>query len=426
MKKVLFISSKYPYPIDNGNKIMLSGFFEYFSNQLNSSHFYWIAPRNTIEQSAVTPSDSVSLIPIEHPNKIYSLFYALFFSLFSGKKSLQEAFLFSMRLKKDIHCKINSINPDVIVFDTIRMAQFGVPESFKGKVIVYYEDLFSLRYSRMLKVLDEDPNVKINALGNFSKNIPFGLGKLIEFNFIQKWLLNREMKLVEKSELFIANEIKNGILLNSDEKNYLLKKNGSIKVSIVKPLLQQTKQQPKFNRAAVKNNNFIFIGSLNLPHNEAGLLAFFKNIMPLMVEAWPDFKLDIVGKYAGQQLLNEVERWPNHVRMHGFVSDLSSMLEECCGMIVPLTFGSGVKLKTLEALSYGVPIVSTSIGVEGIDISNGKNCFVSDDWSEFMTAMLSLQNSEINTAISIGAYDFFYKNYNIDVVFKEYENIFFG
>lgn len=426
MKKVLFISSKYPYPVDNGNKIMLSGFFEFFSNQLDGSHFYYVAPKKTINQSVDVLCENVSLIPIEYPNKIFSLFYALFFSLVLGKKSLQEAFMFSPTLKKNIHSKIGSLNPDVVIFDTIRMAQFGVPESFKGKVIVYYEDLFSLRYSRMLKVLDENPNVKINALGNFSKNIPFGLGKLIEFNFIQKWLLNREMRLVEKRELFVANKIKNGILLNSDEKNHLLKKNNLIKISIAKPLLKQTKIQPKFNRTTIKNNNFVFIGSLNLPHNEAGLLAFFKNIMPLMAKKWPDFKLDIVGKYAGHQLINEVERWPNHIRMHGFVSDLSSMLEECCGMIVPLTFGSGVKLKTLEALSYGVPIVSTSVGVEGIDISNGKNCFVSDDWAEFMTAMLSLKNSEVNTTMSIEAYDFFYKNYNIDVVFKEYKDIFFG
>ena len=75
----------------------------------------------------------------------------------------------------------------------------------------------------------------------------------------------------------------------------------------------------------------------------------------------------------------------------GFVEDLEDYLPRCRVNVIPLRFGSGMKVKTINGLCRGIPMVSTSIGTEGLRVEDGKDVFIADDLDTFIdrTALLS-------------------------------------
>lgn len=93
-------------------------------------------------------------------------------------------------------------------------------------------------------------------------------------------------------------------------------------------------------------------------------------------------------------------------------------------MIVPLIFGSGVKIKTLEALSKGLPVISTDFGVEGILIRNGIECIVENNLNLWPQIMSDLTNVNRNTEMSRRAYNFFHVNYSKEAIYKQYREFF--
>ena len=105
----------------------------------------------------------------------------------------------------------------------------------------------------------------------------------------------------------------------------------------------------------------IFVGSASL-HNVDGINWFLENCWATIRRDVPDATLDIYGSVC-----LGIASVPAGVRVHGVVEDLSTAYQGAAIAIIPLRIGSGLKVKIVESLSYGVPVVSTSIGVQGLD-----------------------------------------------------------
>jgi len=86
------------------------------------------------------------------------------------------------------------------------------------------------------------------------------------------------------------------------------------------------------------------------------------------------------------------EKFENIV-FRGFVEDLSSELADSI-MIVPLRIGSGVRIKIVDAINNGVPLVSTSIGCEGLNLINQEDAFISDNGRNFIDSVLKLADDD--------------------------------
>jgi glycosyltransferase involved in cell wall biosynthesis len=127
-------------------------------------------------------------------------------------------------------------------------------------------------------------------------------------------------------------------------------------------LLEKTGEDIQVSKTG---QEFIFVGSFNHEPNALGLLWFIKRIMPRILKKYPHAVFNIVGKNPPKKLL---EKASENIIFHGFVSDekLAALYLSSRLVVAPLLFGAGVKGKVLEAIKFGKPIVSTSIGVEGI------------------------------------------------------------
>lgn len=139
------------------------------------------------------------------------------------------------------------------------------------------------------------------------------------------------------------------------------------------------------NKDFTTRNDIIFVGGFGHPPNVDAVLWFAKEVFPGIVEKYPDIVWHIVGSKAPKEVQ---ELAGKNIVLEGFVSDedLDKMYRRCRLAVVPLRVGAGVKGKVVEAAYYQIPLVTTSIGEEGI--SNKEGAFIAEDDAKKMTELI--------------------------------------
>jgi GT2 family glycosyltransferase len=138
----------------------------------------------------------------------------------------------------------------------------------------------------------------------------------------------------------------------------------------------------------VRRDRVLFVGSFAHHPNGDAVQWFVEEVLPRLTEAaGGPVQVDIVGKGADPAL---VAASPRGVTFLGWVPDLHPVYAQARVVIAPLRFGAGVKGKIGEALSLGVPVVTTSVGAEGMGLVDGESALVADDPDAFASAVARL------------------------------------
>ncbi|HEY6330680.1 MAG TPA: glycosyltransferase, partial [Blastocatellia bacterium] len=116
--------------------------------------------------------------------------------------------------------------------------------------------------------------------------------------------------------------------------------------------------------------------------NEDAILYFAESILPLIAEKVPHVKLTVVGRDPGPRLRLLAKSNPR-ILVTGAVDDVRPYIGQASCFVVPIRIGGGTRLKIFEAMSMEKPVVSTSIGAEGLPVSDGVDCFLADDATAF-------------------------------------------
>ena len=133
----------------------------------------------------------------------------------------------------------------------------------------------------------------------------------------------------------------------------------------------------------------LFCGSLDYFPNEEGLFWFYDYVFPLIKKAIPEVVLTLVGGLAKSERYQKLLDDPS-VNVEGRVDDVQPFYYRSGVCIAPLLSGSGTRLKILEAMSFGNPVVSTSIGSEGLKVIAEKHLLVADDPFAFAGRVIEL------------------------------------
>jgi glycosyltransferase involved in cell wall biosynthesis len=126
---------------------------------------------------------------------------------------------------------------------------------------------------------------------------------------------------------------------------------------------------------------------------------FLHEIFPLIQAQRPQVKLYITGKLAGVP----VDRLPRNegVIFTGYLDDIRPRVAQSWVTIVPLQIGGGTRLKVLESLALGTPVVATGKGAEGLDLAPGRDLLIADKPADFAAAVLRLlQNPTLRETLS--------------------------
>lgn len=169
-----------------------------------------------------------------------------------------------------------------------------------------------------------------------------------------------------------------------------------------------------------------FLGGLHYPPNAQGVLWFAREIFPLVLREVPDAILTVIGKQPPSELatLNIPTR---NLEIAGYVENPTPYLAETGAFIVPLLAGGGMRVKIIDGWTWGLPIVSTRIGAEGVNAVHGENILLADAPAPFAHSVVDLlTNPELNERIACGGRRTALERYNWRVVYRGWDRIYAG
>jgi glycosyltransferase involved in cell wall biosynthesis len=134
-----------------------------------------------------------------------------------------------------------------------------------------------------------------------------------------------------------------------------------------------------------QRDNLLFIGNFNHRPNRDAVVFFVEEILPLIRHSLRDIKFDVVGSNAPVEFQKFAS---SGVRIHGYVEDITPLLNSSRVFVAPLRFGAGVKGKIGDALSFGLPVVTTDVGAEGMGFKNGNQVMIANSPGEFAAAVV--------------------------------------
>lgn len=141
-----------------------------------------------------------------------------------------------------------------------------------------------------------------------------------------------------------------------------------------------------------KRNRIIFVGSMDYHANIDAVISFAREVWPVLHLERPELIFTVVGRDPANEV-RALASLPG-VEITGTVDDVRPFYREAAAAIVPLRVGGGSRLKILEAMAAGVPIVSTTLGAEGLNVQNGENILIADSNQDFSAAVVGLVNND--------------------------------
>lgn len=260
-----------------------------------------------------------------------------------------------------------------------------------ARIVYYGHDLHFLRISREYQVI----------------------GKKSLLEEAEDWKV-KELSLMRKADMsYYPSEVEVEIIKKEDP---------AIQVKAIPSYLFEDVKEEPYDYSARKD--LMFIGGFNHDPNVDAVLWLKKEIMPALVERLPDIKVHIIGSNAPKEVIQLADK---NLIYDGCVSDeqLADFYHQCRISVVPLRYGAGIKGKVVEAMEMGMPVMTTSVGAEGIEDAESILC-IEDDPVQFAHKLASLYEDEAGLKDrSVQSYQYVKDHYSeknaIDVISSEFD-----
>src|SRR5262249_6145485 len=136
-------------------------------------------------------------------------------------------------------------------------------------------------------------------------------------------------------------------------------------------------------------DRIVHIGTMYWPPNIDAVRWFAQEVLPRIRAARPATAFDVIGARP-PRAIRALTQPGRDVQVTGYVADPTAHLQRAGAVVVPVRAGSGMRVKILTALAQGLPVVSTSVGCEGIAVRSGEHLLIADDPADFAAATLLL------------------------------------
>lgn len=313
-------------------------------------------------------------------------FYALFtpnsfFSLFSKSDEMQN--------------KLNELL-EINTYDIIQM-EFPIMANFKLN-------------SDAIKILDEH-NIEYD---NF-----YGMFKYAKTP-IRKLHYYREFKKTKEEEINICKKMDSINVVSKRDNNILDKEIPDIPKFIIPNGVDVKYFKP--SRIDPEPNSLVFTGMMGYVPNNDGIQYFLDEIFPEIVKEVPEVKIYIVGNKPSKKLL---QRASKNIIVTGYVFDVRPYIWRSNVYVVPLRMGGGTRLKVLEALSMKMPVITTSVGCEGIEVKNGESVLIEDHPKIFAKKTIELLNNhELKNKLIKNGYELIQSKYSWETITHNLEEVY--
>ncbi|HBH35341.1 MAG TPA: hypothetical protein DDW45_02750 [Gammaproteobacteria bacterium] len=415
----LLISNKYPFPCDDGKKTVLAGLLSYLLERYGTENVCYIVIGEKPETTLHAPG--CRLIWMKPPGRLMQVTNLVGSLLGFNSRSMQESMTYSPRLQHSLVKLAGELEPTLMVLDTLRIGQYFHDQNRPGcRRILYMDDLFYLRYQRMLKAAED--GIRYDPTGTFAAFLPPAARTLLNIRGIQKLLYRIEMNKIEHREIESTGFVDLSLLINPNEVQTLQERHPPGPVRSIKPLLYQEscKVERSYDGAPV----FLMFGSLRHPVYRASVINFLECCMEKIIREMPDVRIRVVGGGADDQIVELASQYGEHVDIAGFIPDLDSVFATSCALLIPIIAAGGLKIKTITALYYGLPVIATDHGVDGIPLTEEDFFIRENEIDRFPMHMKRLCDTTYNREISRNASRTYQNHYAKNRVYEEYRELF--
>jgi glycosyltransferase involved in cell wall biosynthesis len=226
---------------------------------------------------------------------------------------------------------------------------------------------------------------------------------------LEKWYLKNLSKRIKTFEVEILNKYDLLVPITSRDGEILNRLGNTKPAHVSQTGIDSSLLIP--NSKNLEHPTLFHIGSLEWTPNQEGLIWFFENCWDKIREKYPDLKFYVAGRNAPAWFQKKLNL-PNVVYM-GEVADAYEFINSKSIMVVPLFSGSGMRIKIIEGMALGKPIVTTPVGTEGISTTSDKNIIITNGDNGFVNSISKLiEDREYFDNISKNAIEYINENFD--------------
>ena len=358
--KILQLAPRLPYPPDEGGKIGIFNITKYLA--LRGHHITLVFPvyHHTQLPTELTKYCTPLPIVLDTRTKIRGLLRNILMDV-----PYTIAKYHSPKIINTLDELLKKEEFDLAHVDHLHMAYYGL----------YLKQKFGLP-----TVLREH-NVETIIMERFYKN---------QTNFLFKLYAYLQYCKLRRYESHICGQFDRCLMITKEDERRLHTMNSLAKTVVVSAGVDTEYFHP-MEEIKEEPYSLVSVASLDWLPNVEGILWFYNKIWPVVKKKVPKAKLYLIGKNPPSKI-RALER--EGVIVTGFIEDVREYIAKAAVFLVPLRIGGGMRIKILNALAMGKAVISTSIGAEGIDVTDGRDIYLADTAEEFAQKIIELLNDE--------------------------------
>ena len=368
-KKLIYITTRLPWPQDNGRKVTLYNYCRGLHELCGYEIFLYSfldADQNYDPRDKPPFIAEVEIaLPIGKAEKFANVAKALF----KPSEPWQNCLYFSKANANAIRKFADRVHPDALIVDMVRLAPyicwFSDIDCMKSLDI---DDLLSRRYKRQMGRIESR-----SFLGSYSSMASKGTDRLLSLAPVRNLVLKTEARRMEKAEFSYSRQFDSVFFVSPKDAETFSESTGLTHCfsagmgADVDYLSENVQVSPQPDTAA-------FVGNLAFDANVASVKFVVDDVIPKMKHA---MRLRVIGGCPERVKQDLSER--SCIDLLGRVEDLRTAVKGSEVFLAPIAYGSGIKTKIVEALAMGMCVVTNSIGAEGLEARNGAEIVIEDD-----------------------------------------------
>lgn len=367
-QKLLFITSRVPWPLEKGDKLRAY----YQLRELSKRFDITLA---CINESKLHPQAEQNLK--KYCSEVHFYYMSrgeMFMNMLAGifsKMPMQVAWFYSKTVQENIDRLIEKSKPDRIYCQLIRTAEYA------------------RKHTNIIRIID--------FMDVFSKGMDRRIDKV---NILKKPAFYFEMQRVARYEATIFKEFQRHTIISSQDRDLMPVRRPS-EIAVIPNGVDVNHFHPLHRH---KEFDLLFNGNMNYPPNVEGAVFLVKKVLPLVLEKYPAIKVLISGSNPSGTVRSLASA---NVTISGWVDDIRESFARSRILVAPMRSSIGLQNKLLEGMAMRIPCVTTPLSNNALQAQPGKEIMVADTAEDFAAAIIKLiSHPELAVSISDDAWKF--------------------